>query len=102
MIYTHSLDRAARYFPNRTALASGDRRTTFRELHDRVTGIAASLRGHGFGGLFTIFSNGVKAQRLIDLLEADRRSEAVAARVQRDVKDALRAGATGTPALFTI
>jgi long-chain acyl-CoA synthetase len=49
MIFTHSLDRAARYFPNRTALASGNRRTTFRELRDRVAGIAASLREHGFG-----------------------------------------------------
>jgi predicted DsbA family dithiol-disulfide isomerase len=29
--------------------------------------------------------------------DADRRSEAVAARVRRDVRDALRAGATGTP-----
>jgi len=36
----------------------------------------------------------------VDRFDADRRGEAVAARVQRDVKDALRAGATGTPALF--
>ncbi len=35
------------------------------------------LRGHGFRGLFTIFSNGVKAQRLIDILESDAHSEAV-------------------------
>jgi protein-disulfide isomerase len=34
--------------------------------------------------------------------DADRRSDAVAARVQRDVRDALRAGATGTPALFDL
>ena len=38
----------------------------------------------------------------VDRFDADRRSEAVAARVQRDVKDALRAGATGTPSLFTL
>ncbi len=36
----------------------------------------------------------------LDRFEADRRSERVAARVRRDVHDALRAGATGTPALF--
>src|SRR5207247_3861782 len=35
------------------------------------------LRGGGFRGLFTIFSNGVKADRLIDILESDARSEAV-------------------------
>jgi protein-disulfide isomerase len=33
--------------------------------------------------------------------DADRRSERVAARVRRDVHDALRAGATGTPTLFS-
>ena len=32
--------------------------------------------------------------------EADRRSEAVAAHVARDVRDALRAGAVATPTLF--
>jgi len=31
------------------ALVSAGRRSTFRELHDRVGGIAASLRKHGFG-----------------------------------------------------
>lgn len=35
----------------------------------------------------------------LDRFEADRRSEAVAARVRRDVRDGLRAGLTGTPAL---
>jgi MoaA/NifB/PqqE/SkfB family radical SAM enzyme len=35
------------------------------------------LRERGFRGLFTIFSNGVKAERLIDILESDARSEAV-------------------------
>jgi long-chain acyl-CoA synthetase len=49
MIHTHSLGRAARFYPERTALASGGRRSTFRELHDRVGGIAASLSKHGFG-----------------------------------------------------
>jgi protein-disulfide isomerase len=34
--------------------------------------------------------------------DADRRSDAVATRVQRDVRDALRAGATGTPWLVDV
>jgi protein-disulfide isomerase len=38
----------------------------------------------------------------VDRFDADRRTAAVAARVQRDVKDALRAGATGTPTLFDL
>ena len=49
MIHTHSLGRAARYYPERTALASGGTRSTFRELHDRVARIAAVLSRHGFG-----------------------------------------------------
>ena len=48
MIYTHTLERALRYYPERTALASGDNRCTFRELHERVAGVAATLTKHGF------------------------------------------------------
>ena len=48
MIHTHSLGRAARFYPTRTALASAGTLPTFRELHDRVAGIAAALAGHGF------------------------------------------------------
>src|SRR5438876_10758621 len=48
MIYVHSLGRAARYFPERTALAANGTRSTFRELHDRVGRIAAALTQHGF------------------------------------------------------
>src|SRR5437764_13158011 len=48
MIYVHSLGRAARYFPERTALATNGTRSTFRELHDRVGRIAAALTKHGF------------------------------------------------------
>jgi long-chain acyl-CoA synthetase len=48
MIYVHSLGRAARYFPERTALAANGTRATFRELHDRVGHIAAALTKHGF------------------------------------------------------
>ncbi len=35
------------------------------------------LRERGFTGLFTIFSNGIKAERLIEILQSDERSEAV-------------------------
>src|SRR5438477_2623174 len=48
MIHTHSLGRAARYFAGRPAVASGGRRSTFRELRDRVASIAATLHRHGF------------------------------------------------------
>ncbi|HBB94991.1 MAG TPA: fatty-acid--CoA ligase [Blastocatellia bacterium] len=48
MIHTHSLGRARRYYPERTAFASNGERVTFRELHDRVGRIAAALTNHGF------------------------------------------------------
>src|SRR5881394_1820683 len=48
MICVHSLGRAARYFPERTALAANGTRSTFRELHARVERIAAALTKHGF------------------------------------------------------
>ena len=48
MIHAHSLGRAAHYYGERTALASGAARPTFRELHDRVAAIAAALGKHGF------------------------------------------------------
>src|SRR5437762_11749727 len=44
----HSIGRAARYFPERTALAANGTRSTFRELHDRDGRIAAPLTKHGF------------------------------------------------------
>jgi long-chain acyl-CoA synthetase len=49
MIYIHSLGRAVRFYPGRTALARDGRLLTFRELHTRVEGIAATLTSHGFG-----------------------------------------------------
>jgi long-chain acyl-CoA synthetase len=48
MIYVHSLGRAARYFPKRTALAANGARSAFRELHARIGRIAAALAKHGF------------------------------------------------------
>ena len=47
-------------------------------LHAGV--IIAAMRGlreRGFRGLFTVFSNGVQAARLIEILDSDARSEAV-------------------------
>jgi len=48
MIYAHSLGRAARLFPGRAALWSGDKWLTFAELDHRVAGIAGALSKHGF------------------------------------------------------
>ena len=48
MIYTHSLGRAARYYPQQIAVATPDKRLTFRELHDRVGRTATALKKHGF------------------------------------------------------
>src|SRR5712664_670367 len=48
MIHTYSLGRAARYYAERPALASGGTRSTFRQLNDRVGSIAAALSTHGF------------------------------------------------------
>src|SRR6266487_643941 len=48
MIHVHSLGRAARYYSDRTALASAGGRSTFRELHDRVARIAGALTRQGF------------------------------------------------------
>src|SRR4026208_2226576 len=48
MIYVHSLGRAARYFPERTALVANGTRSTFCELHARVGRIASALAKHGF------------------------------------------------------
>src|ERR1700693_1228475 len=49
MIYVHSLGRALRFYPGRTALARDGRLLTFRELHTRVEGIAGTLTSQGFG-----------------------------------------------------
>ena len=68
MIHTHSLGRAVRFFPERTALASNGAHLTFRELHDRVAGIAASLQRLGFGAgdrLAILLPNGAEYIQLI-------------------------------------
>src|ERR1700756_181428 len=49
IIYVHSLGRALRFYPGRTALARDGQLLTFRELHSRVEGIAGTLIAQGFG-----------------------------------------------------
>jgi acyl-CoA synthetase (AMP-forming)/AMP-acid ligase II len=49
MIYVHSIVRALRFYPGRSALARDGQLLTFRELHSRVEGIAATITSHGFG-----------------------------------------------------
>src|SRR5277367_5761850 len=49
MIYVHSLGRALRFYSGRVALSRDGRSLTFRELHTRVEGIAATLTKNGFG-----------------------------------------------------
>src|SRR6266436_6518204 len=48
MIHTFSLERASRYYSERTAFASAGMRPTFRQLHDRVASLVAELNRHGF------------------------------------------------------
>ena len=49
MMHVHSLGRAARYYPEHPAILGSDgKRSSFRELHDRVTAVAAALSRYGF------------------------------------------------------
>src|SRR5258705_2170968 len=48
MIYSHSIDRAARYYPEHPALYVEGSWLTFRELHNRVMSLAAALTRRGF------------------------------------------------------
>ena len=48
MIHAHSLGRAAHYYGERTALALGAARPTFRELHDRVAALLRPSAHTGF------------------------------------------------------
>jgi protein-disulfide isomerase len=99
-------------------------RVVFRHLalkarHPRALALAHAAEAAAAQGAFWPFADATyadqgrledphlweRAGRLgldVERFDADRRSDAVAARVQRDVKDALRAGATGTPTLFNL
>jgi long-chain acyl-CoA synthetase len=48
MIYAHSLGRALRFYPDRTALVRDGRPLTFLELNSRVEGIAGALASRDF------------------------------------------------------
>src|SRR5882724_622860 len=48
MIYVHSLGRASRYYPQRTALVVGGAAVSFKALDERVQNIAAALAANGF------------------------------------------------------
>ena len=49
MIYVHSLGRAARYYPQRPALALNGTWSSFESLDHRVAQVAAALSKQGFG-----------------------------------------------------
>ena len=48
MIYVHSMERALRYHAQRSAWSLGQDRLTFRELHEQVRRLAATLTHLGF------------------------------------------------------
>jgi acyl-CoA synthetase (AMP-forming)/AMP-acid ligase II len=48
MIYTHSLGRGSRYYPERAALVVEGATLSFQQLHERVRNVAAALAAHGF------------------------------------------------------
>jgi long-chain acyl-CoA synthetase len=48
MIYAHSLGRAFRYYPQRTALVVDGAALSFKALHERVRNIAGALAANGF------------------------------------------------------
>jgi long-chain acyl-CoA synthetase len=47
MIYIHSLGRAFRYYPDRTALVLDDGPVSFQTLHERVKAVAGALTARG-------------------------------------------------------
>jgi protein-disulfide isomerase len=93
-----------RHFP----VASKHRRSP--ALHAAAE--AAGSQGHFFEMVDSLYSDRghvddphlwQRAERLgldLERFESDRRSEATAARVRRDFESGIRAGVTGTPAIF--
>ena len=63
MICSHSLGRAARYYPEQTGTAAAGKRTTLRELQYRVGGVAASLRRYGFEAVVAFYPSARLASR---------------------------------------
>jgi len=103
-------------------LADADARVVFRHFalkarHPRSVPLALAAEAAARQGAFWAFHDAIyedqgriddphlwhRCEALgLDLqrFEADRRDPAIAERVRRDVRDALRAGATTTPAIF--
>ena len=68
MIFDHSMDRAARDYPERPALCVGEGRLTFGELHHRVMSVAAALTRRGFNAgdrLALLLPNGPEYLELV-------------------------------------
>jgi acyl-CoA synthetase (AMP-forming)/AMP-acid ligase II len=68
MIYTHSLGRGYRYYPERAALVIEGATFSFRQLHERVGNISAALAGHGFAAgdrLALLLTNGPEYIELV-------------------------------------
>ncbi|HKE81201.1 MAG TPA: DsbA family protein [Solirubrobacteraceae bacterium] len=93
------------------------RHFALKAKHERAVPLALAVEAAARQGRFWAFHDALyedqgriddphlwaRCERLgldLDRFEADRRDPALAERVRRDVRDALRAGATTTPALF--
>ena len=93
------------------------RHFALKAKHERAVPLALAAEAAARQGAFWAFHDALyedqgriddphlwaRCERLgldLDRFEADRRDPALAERVRRDVRDALRAGATTTPALF--
>jgi acyl-CoA synthetase (AMP-forming)/AMP-acid ligase II len=97
MIYTHSVGRALRYFPQHTALLRDGRVVTFLELDVRVRKIAAALRRRGFQSgerLALLMPNGpeyielVYACSLLGVIAVPINTRYTGAEIDRLLKDA--------------
>jgi protein-disulfide isomerase len=104
------------------ALRDAGRSVVFRHFalkarHPRAVPLAHATEAAALQGAFWPFHDGLFADQGhiddphlwsrcetlgldVDRFEADRRSEAVAVRVARDLREGMRAGVTGTPALL--
>src|SRR5260370_25497303 len=68
MIYVHSMDRAVRNYTEQPALSVGDGFLTFRQLHNRVKGLASALSHRGLrrgDRLALLLPNGPEYMHLI-------------------------------------
>lgn len=103
-------------------LAESERRIVFRHFpvrgkHPRAPELHGAAEAAGLQGAFFEFVDSLYADRGhvddphlwqraerfgldLERFERDRRSDAVARRVRRDFESGIRAGVTGTPALF--